>query len=468
MDQSELRELLAAYEDSDYPADFMAGYVLMECLSDRSGITTFLAQDQAGRRYIAKCCDKTIYPSPDSGGLLGGLRHEGLPRYIETFENEKTSVSVREYVEGVPLDRYAGENELTEKQIVDICIRLCDILAVLHHRDEPIIHRDIKPQNVIVKPDGSLALIDFDIARVYRSDSDTDTVFFGTLAYAPPEQYGFSQTDVRADIYSFGVLLHWLLTGSTRDNKNIRVYRPLGKIIARCTAFAPKDRFADIDQVKKALTQANPRSQALRITGRVLGVLLLAGLLCFAGLKIYRAATWSPFNADAIPAHLNDQERIADAVSYLKEKYGTALFDDSAREATMGLLRRALIELYGLDRDYVYASQEDLLGNEEGLPGESGDYFYPWQLDDKQWVRLSTAVYTAVKVHDPAYVADWSQLKDDTGEYPGERVAMLFAEQTGITTGANRPYDITVGELALILANTDRVFDAAQAAMEAR
>lgn len=70
-------------------------------------------------------------------------------------------------------------------------------------------------------------------------------------------------------------------------------------------------------------------------------------------------------------------------------------------------------------------------------------------------------VYTAVKVHDPARVADWSELKDDNGEYPGERVAVAFAEKTGILTGANRPYDITIGEMALILANTDRVFEAA-------
>ena len=89
----------------------------------------------------------------------------------------------------------------------------------------------------------------------------------------------------------------------------------------------------------------------------------------------------------------------------------------------------------------------------------------PWGWDDGQTVRKETAVYAAVKVHDPSLVAEdqWSKLADDNGEYPGARVALMFAEDTGILTGANQPYDITTGELALIFANADRVFDAAQA-----
>ena len=71
-------------------------------------------------------------------------------------------------------------------------------------------------------------------------------------------------------------------------------------------------------------------------------------------------------------------------------------------------------------------------------------------------------VYVAVKLYDPKLVADWSSLEDDNGEYPGERVAIAFAEETGIMTGVNRPDDLTVGEMALILANTDRVFAAAE------
>ena len=462
MERSELQALLATYDDSPYPDAFLADYVMMACLSDRNGITTLLVQDRDGNRFVAKCYDKAIYPKSENQALMQSLSHSALPKYITEYKNERMTVTVREYVDGLTLDQYARENNLSRQEIVTICLQLCDVLAFLHHRQEPIIHRDIKPQNIFIRPDGSLALIDFDIARTYRSGIETDTTFFGTIAYAPPEQYGFSQTDVRTDIYSFGILLRWLLTGSTRENENIQVYRPLAKIITKCTAFSPKERYSDISQVKKALERANPHAQTLLFLSRGLCVLLAAGLLFFAGRAIYKAATWSPFNSDAIPAALNDRERIADAVTFLNKKYGINLFENPDQEATMGLLRKVLIDFYGLDRAYVYASQPDLGGNEEAVPMEGEDYFFPWPLDDGQQIHLSIAVYAAVKVHDPALVADWSSLKDDNGEYPGARVAMNFAEKTGITTGANRPYDVTAGELALLFANADRVFDTAQ------
>ena len=448
----------AVYDDDAYPGGFLDSYIIMECLGEGLGCDTFLVQDAQGQQFVAKCYDKARWQFDASGKILKSLDHPALPKQVATFEDERMVVDVRSYIEGIPLDRYAHMNDLEEQEIVQICIELCDVLAYLHHRDEPVIHRDIKPQNVIMRSDGGVALIDFDIARVFRAGNEADTLFFGTVAYAPPEQYGFAQTDARADIYSLGVLLRYLLTGSPRENKNVRVYRPLANIIAKCTAFDPAKRYADVNQVKKALMAANPKAQGLRAAGIVAAVILAVALMAFAGVKIYEAVTWSPFNSDAIPAVLNDEERVDDAVSYMHEKYDTDLFADTEAVATVGLLRQTLIECYGLERSYVYAFQE------EGLPGESEEFFMPWGWDDGQTVRKETAVYAAVKVHDPSLVAEdqWSKLEDDNGEYPGARVALLFAEETGILTGANRPYDITVGELALIFANADRVFDAAQ------
>ena len=382
---------------------------------------------------------------------------------MATYEDDRTCVVVRTYVEGTPLDRHARENDLGEQEIAAICAKLCDSLSYLHTRPDPVIHRDIKPQNVIVRPDGTVALIDFDIARTYRAERESDTVFFGTRAYAAPEQYGFSQTDARADIFSLGVLLRYLLTGSPRENRNVRVYRPLQKIIDKCTAFDPERRFSDVGQVKKALLAANPRSQGLRIAGAVAAAVVAVALVAFAGVKAYEAATWSPFNSDAIPAVLDDEERIDDAVAYLKDKYGTELFDGDVREyATVGLMRQMLMDFYGLDRGYVYAYQPD----DGSLPGESDKWFLAWNWDDGQLVARDYAVYAAVKAHDPSIVAEdqWDKLKEDTGEYPGALVAVMFADEYGITTGVGRPFDITVGELALIFANTDRVFDAAATA----
>ena len=283
--------MLAGWDDARYPEGFLSEYTLMECLSERGGVDTFLAQDARGARFIAKCYDKAVWKDVAGGDLPDDLGDIGLPRRVASFENDYMTVNVRAYVEGVPLQQYAREHTLSGREIVAMCARLCDLLGLLHHRENPVIHRDIKPQNIIVRPDGDLALIDFDIARVYRRGSDTDTMFFGTPAYAPPEQYGFSQTDARADIYALGILLRFLLTGSTRENRIVRVYRPLARIIEKCTSFSPNDRFSDVTQVKRALLRANPRSQRLRLAAIMLCCALAAGLMGFAGVKLYRRLT---------------------------------------------------------------------------------------------------------------------------------------------------------------------------------
>lgn len=448
----------AAFSKLGYPEGFLSDYDQIECLSEHKGRATFLVMSRNdGSMAVAKCYDREVYDLPEHGPeITENMDAPGLPHFLSRYANEKWLCIVREYIDGVSLSEYVRDNELSQDKIVGICIRLCDILDYLHSCPEPVIHRDIKPENVIIGDDGTLSLIDFDIARTFKTGSDSDTVFFGTKGYAPPEQYGFAQTDARTDIYSLGVLLRFLLTGSTRPNRNIRLYRPLEKIIAKCTAFAPEKRYSDVRAVRRALLKANPKSQFLRGCGIVLFVAAACVIAVFAGRKIYRVLTYSPFDGNSIAAVMNDEDRIAEAVSYMSDKYGTHLFDESDDFATVGLLRTVMTDIYGLDKDYVYAFEPD------GPPGESDDYFMPWGWDDTQTLMRDIALYASVKVHDASIVSDWSGLKDDTGEYPGVRVARQFAEKTGILTGANQPYDITVGEFALILANTEKVFASAE------
>ena len=446
-----LKNLLESY-DADYPEPFSSGYDIMECLSEHNGISTFLVQDHSGGKFIAKCFTKSIWKSISGNDILTELSHKDLPEYIATYENDLMTVIIREYVEGQSLDRLAADGELLQQDIVGICVKICDILAYLHHREAPVIHRDIKPQNIIIRPDGSAVLIDFDIARVHNDENDTDTVFFGTRNYAPPEQYGFSQTDARTDIYSLGILLRWLLTGSTKENKNIKVYKPLEKIIDKCTAFSPKERYSDVSQVKKALETANPRSQGLRAALITSCAVILTGILVFAGVRIYQIVTYTPFRDDIIPACLSDEERMADAVFYMKNKYGTSMFDVADDIATVGDMRKAMMELYGLDHDYVYGFSPE-------IPSESDNCLMPWGWDDTQTLEKDIAIYVSVKIHDPAIVADWSELKDDNGSYPGVRVATAFADKVGLAGDINRPGDLTMGEMAVILADADRIFE---------
>ena len=284
-----VEDIQSVFAESNYPQDFLDAYDQMECLASHSGRETFLVRKKEnGDMAVAKCYDRSAFPFQPHPELLQGIEHPGLPRFFEQYQNDQILCVVREYIEGEPLSDYVKEKQLTEEQIVSFGQQLCDILSVLHGRTPPVIHRDIKPENIIVKPDLSLALIDFDISRSYKESAGGDTVFFGTKGYAPPEQYGFGQTDNRADIYALGVLLRFLITGSIKDNPNVKINARLQKIIDRCTAFSPEERYqhaAEIKQdLKKALNNRRPISLKRLL---ILSALLLCALGCGFALGRY-------------------------------------------------------------------------------------------------------------------------------------------------------------------------------------
>lgn len=450
-----VQDIEFAFSSIGYPDAFLVRYDQLECLASHRGLDTFLVCDKRGEHlYVAKCYHRAVYPDAQETGILRTLSHDGLPAFADAFQNERMTCTVRAYIKGTPLNQYAQERSLTRDEIVVLCVKLCDILIYLHEQTPPIIHRDIKPQNVIVREDGSVALIDFDTARTYKNEADVDTLFFGTKGYAPPEQYGFAQTDCRADIYSFGILLRFLLTGSTRENPNVRVYPPLGRILSKCTAFSPKERFSDMRTVKKALLAANPKSQFLRKSLAAVCALAACALLAFGGVKLYRYVTFDPFADGHIPLVMQDDARVADAVSYLQEKYNTHLFDETSAYMTIGIMKDALVEMYGMDYDYAHTPSII------DPPAENPDCFMPWSLGDEQYFDRKHMAYFATKIYWPEVAADWSSLKEAPDVYPGILVSMTWCEAHGILTGVKRPDDITRGEAAIALANADRVFDA--------
>ena len=258
-----VKELSAALGETDMPREFLDRFDLLECLAHSHGTETFLAVQKGTQMLcVAKLYDRGVYKTVSESGILKGLCHDGLPSFVGEYQNNAVTCVVREYIEGTPLDKYLTLVKPTQKQMVGIAEKLCDILSYLHGLEPPIIHRDIKPQNVIVRDDGSVCLIDFDAARLYARDAETDTQLIGTRTYAPPEQYGFSQTDRRADIYSFGVLLCYMLTGSA-DTKQAKIDdKRLAAVVRRCTAFSPEERYSDVAAVKKALRGNNARRRS--------------------------------------------------------------------------------------------------------------------------------------------------------------------------------------------------------------
>ncbi len=262
---SAIEELATILFATELPRSFLDGYDPLECLSHGHGTETYLVQQKGSNRLcIAKCYDKEIYKSVNESSILKTLSHEGLPAFMAEYQNDTLICIVREYIEGTPLDKYIAERHLTEAQIVGLCVKLCDILIYLHGLEPPVIHRDIKPQNIIVKEDGEISLIDFDIARTYDKEAEIDTQFMGTRTYAPPEQYGFAQTDCRADIYSLGILLCLLLTGNTDTKKAKITNKRLSFIMNRCASFSPQERFSNVADVKKALLISDGQKQKRR------------------------------------------------------------------------------------------------------------------------------------------------------------------------------------------------------------
>ena len=287
-----VEDMQSVFAESSYPRDFLEAYDQMECLANHAGRETFLVRRKDdGRMAVAKCYDLSAFalkPDPD---LLRDVEHPGLPRFLEQFRNDRILCVVREYVEGEPLSEYVQETRLTAQGIAALGAQLCDILAVLHGHAPPIIHRDIKPENIIVRPDGTLVLIDFDISRVYKERAAGDTVFLGTKGYAPPEQYGFGQTDHRSDLYALGVLLRWMVTGSVKENPNVTIDPRLKRVIDRCTAFSPEARYADVSQVRRDLERVRRGGRPIDALRLLVGAILLLAALC-AGFAAGRYTDW--------------------------------------------------------------------------------------------------------------------------------------------------------------------------------
>lgn len=284
MEKVNISDFVREFDETVFPPDFLDDYEPLELLSQTEINETFLIKSRKdGVLKVAKCYSKKTYP--DAGAesdILSSLQHKGLPRFVSRHENGDAVFVVREYVKGVSLDEYTSDKGLLQKEALLIAKQLCDILAYLHGQNPPVIHRDIKPGNIIIN-EGTITLIDFGISRKYNENATEDTTYIGTKEFCPPEQFGFSQTDNRSDIYAFGVLLLYLMTGGT-DLRTIHQTvedKRLRNIIARCAAFSPDRRYPDIASVKRALLSLEgPR----RYRKQIFAVAAAAIILVFAGI----------------------------------------------------------------------------------------------------------------------------------------------------------------------------------------
>ena len=213
--------------------------------------------------------------------ILANLRHPNLPRVSDHFElKDQGQYLVMDFIEGEDLrNRMDRMGMITEDDATQIGAAMCDALAYLHSRKPPILHRDIKPGNVKITPDGHIFLVDFGLAKVYQGDNQATTTGARAMTpgYSPPEQYGTARTDPRTDFYSLGATLYAALCGvipedglaRAMDNaqltplrkRNPKVSRRFAAAIEKAMAVDPSDRFQSAEDFKKALLGASSKTE---------------------------------------------------------------------------------------------------------------------------------------------------------------------------------------------------------------
>lgn len=230
--------------------------------------------------------------------LLLHLAGKGLPAPLESFREGDCTYLLREYIPGESLLDYAQKRgPLPTGEVYGIGLSLCRTLKQLHSQRPPVIHRDIKLENIIRTPSGECVLIDLGIARQYDARSRQDTQVLGTPGSAPPEQFGYCQTDTRSDVYALGIVLHELASGEPRLDQGT-LEPALQAVVERCTRFDPADRYADAAELERALLRAGrPRKRPSLLLWLVPLMAVIIGAAVWLGRS---ASTPGPVPA---PAH---------------------------------------------------------------------------------------------------------------------------------------------------------------------
>lgn len=223
-------------------------------LGDKENIclVKHVENEQIYVRKILDTYDADIYK------LIQTAKVQNVPHIYECLESDGRLYVIEEYIQGITLEKfieqYGTVNENTACRIAEC---LCQILDHFHNLNVPVIHRDIKPANVMLKgvftdtdvDMQGVYLIDFNTARHYNMMASRDTVLMGTRGFAAPEQYGFSQSDARTDIYALGVLINYMLTGRIVAEGIYQNDPRINWVIKRATDMSPDRRYQRVSDM---------------------------------------------------------------------------------------------------------------------------------------------------------------------------------------------------------------------------
>ena len=274
---------------NDYlPEDMQEHWTVYECLKESEDSSTFLVKETAtgilcvlkwGRNRQAEFLRNEM----EIMKKMADRKLSGIPKAYRIFEENGKVYLVREYIEGMSLAQMVlQKGGISEAEIYRISRKICQTAEQFQNPDEPMIHRDIKPENIVVTPGAEVVFIDFGTMRSYKKDGSRDTFVVGTRGTAAPEQYGYTQTDQRTDVYAIGQTMLYMVSESYEMNQlsECAVSRRMKKIIEKACSFEPDKRYGDAAQLRRAVEkcQANNRKKVYKKAGAVFG-LIAAGYI---------------------------------------------------------------------------------------------------------------------------------------------------------------------------------------------
>lgn len=215
----------------------------------------YITSDPANHKRLLEGIEREL-------NVLKYAVHPVLPKIYNLIKENGSFFLIMEYADGINLKKYVeNKGVFKTKDIVSVMNQVCSGLYYLHSMEPPVVYRDLKPSNIILKDDGKVKLIDFGIAKRYSREADADELALGSKGFAAPEQYGDKKgrglynTDIRTDIYGVGATMYYLRTGKKYSGyikQNIldvirgrRIPLKMKKIIIKCTQKNPQKRYQD-------------------------------------------------------------------------------------------------------------------------------------------------------------------------------------------------------------------------------
>lgn len=216
---------------------------------------TELAQSEYGNTYLAKNKGNGMIVVKKQVNIQTGKVYERLRNikspYLAQIQEvcfcDDFCIIIESYISGETLEQKLEQsNSLSEEEIDLYSLQILECLSRIHKAG--IVHRDLTPSNILISTDNIVKLIDFGIARTTKENQCKDTTILGTAEYAAPEQFGFSQTDGRTDIYAFGIVLNKMLTGIL-PSEQLTESKKYRKIVEKCIMFEPEKRYQTVEEI---------------------------------------------------------------------------------------------------------------------------------------------------------------------------------------------------------------------------